>query len=101
MPGPDFKTFKKAALKKPGVKQQYDALGPFHEIRSKLIALRQQSGLTQEQLAAKLHTQKSNISRLESPNSRISPKLSTPMDYAAAMGCTMVVDFVPAKTPSV
>jgi transcriptional regulator with XRE-family HTH domain len=34
----------------------------------------------------RLHTQKSNISRLENVNSKISPKLSTIEEYAKAVG---------------
>ncbi len=97
MARPTFKAFKKEAMKRPGVKEAYDALTPAYEIRSKLIALRQKAGLTQEQLAEKLRTNKSNISRMESINSSISPKLSTLADYAAAMGYRMKIDFVPVK----
>jgi ribosome-binding protein aMBF1 (putative translation factor) len=97
MPRPTLKAFKKAALKRPAVKEAYLALAPAYEFRSKLIALRQKAGLTQEQLAEKLRTKKSNISRLESANSTISPKLSTLADYAAAMGYKIEIDFVPVK----
>jgi DNA-binding XRE family transcriptional regulator len=97
MARPTLKSFKKEAMKRLGVKEAYDELAPAYEIRSKLIALRQKSGLTQEQLAEILHTNKSNISRLESLNSGISPKLSTLVDYAAAMGYTMKIEFVPVK----
>ena len=61
-----LKSFKKEAFKRKGVKEQYNELAPAYEIRKKLIALRQKAGLTQEQIAEKLHTNKSNISRLES-----------------------------------
>jgi transcriptional regulator with XRE-family HTH domain len=68
------------------VKDQYEDPAPAYEIRKKLIALRQEAGLTQEDVAEKLNTKKSNISRLESVNSEISPKLSTLTDYAEAVG---------------
>ena len=97
MARPTLKAFKKVALKKPAVKAAYLALAPAYEFRSKLIALRQQAGLTQQQLAEKLHTKKSNISRLESANSTISPKLSTVAEYAAAVGYRMEIDFVRVK----
>lgn len=97
MARPSLKTFKKAAFKKPGVKEEYLALSPLYEIRKKLIAIRQAAGLTQEQLAERLHTNKSNISRLESVSSSISPKLSTLVDYAAAVGYRLQVDFVPER----
>jgi len=94
-----LKSFKKEAFKKSGVKEQYEALSPAYEIRKKLIALRQQAGLTQEQIADKLHTKKSNISRLESVDSNISPKLSTLTDYAEAIGYQLKIDFVPKQRP--
>ena len=64
----------------------------------KLIGLRKQAGLTQEELAKRLHTQKSNISRLENVHSKISPKLSTIEEYAKAVGFKLELDFVPQKT---
>ena len=93
---PTFKSFKEEALKKRGVKAAYEELAPAYEIRKKLIALRKEAGLTQEQLAEKLHTSKGNISRLESVESDISPKLSTITDYAEAIGYKLKIDFVPA-----
>jgi ribosome-binding protein aMBF1 (putative translation factor) len=95
MSRPTLKTFKKEALKKKRVKDQYEDLTPAYEIRKKLIALRQEAGLTQEEIAVKLKTKKSNISRLESVNSDISPKLSTLTEYAEAIGYKLKIDFVP------
>lgn len=97
MSRPTLKSFKKQALKRKGVKVQYDALSPAYEIRKKLIALRQAAGFTQEQVAEKLHTNKSNISRLESVESDISPKLSTLTDYAEAIGYKLRIDFEPKR----
>ncbi len=65
--------------------------------KSSLPCVRQKAGYTQEQVAEKLHTSKSNISRLESVNSNISPRLSTITDYAEAMGYKLKIDFVPSK----
>jgi DNA-binding XRE family transcriptional regulator len=95
MSRPTLKSFKREAFKKKGVKGQYEELAPAYEIRKKLIALRQEAGLTQEEVAEKLNTKKSNISRLESVNSEISPKLSTLTDYAEAVGYKLKIDFVP------
>ena len=97
MARPTFKSFKTEAFKKKGVKEEYVELTPAYEVRKKLIALRQKAGYTQEQIAEKLHTSKSNISRLESVNSNISPKLSTITDYAEAMGYRLKIDFVPSR----
>ena len=74
---PTFSEFKKKALSNPAVNDEYQALAPAYELRKKLIALRKRAGLTQEELAHLLHTQKSNISRLENAATSNSPKLST------------------------
>ena len=89
--------FKKKALSKSSVKKEYDALSPAYALRKKLIALRQKAGLTQEQIATVLHTQKSNISRLENATSTNSPKLSTIEQYADAVGYDIKISFVPKK----
>ena len=94
MTRPTLKSFKDEALKRDGVKKAYEELSPAYEIRKKLIALRLEAGLTQEQIAEMLHTKKSNISRLESINSSISPKLSTLTDYAAVVGYKLKIEFV-------
>ncbi|MEX0951011.1 MAG: helix-turn-helix transcriptional regulator [Gammaproteobacteria bacterium] len=99
MTRPALKSFKKSALKQAGVKKAYDDLAPAYEIRKKLISLRHEAGLTQAQVAQKLHTNKSNISRLESVDSDISPKLSTLADYAAAIGYKLKIDFIPDRQP--
>jgi len=92
---PTFEAFKEEALKREDVRKEYDALSPAYEVRKQLIALRQKSGFTQEQIAALLKTRKSNISRLESVGSSISPKLSTLTEYAAALGYKLKIEFVP------
>ncbi|PCJ22617.1 MAG: transcriptional regulator [SAR86 cluster bacterium] len=97
MSRPTLKSFKKEAFKRKGVKEQYEALTPAYEVRKKLIASRQEAGFTQEQVAKKLHTNKSNISRLESVESKISPKLSTLIAYAEAIGYQLQIDFVPKQ----
>jgi transcriptional regulator with XRE-family HTH domain len=97
MSRPTLESFKKKALKKPVVRENYEELAPAYELRRKLVALRRDAGLTQEQIAEKLHTKKSNISRLESVTSKISPKLSTIADYAEAVGYDVKIDFVPKE----
>ena len=92
---PTFKEFKKKALADPEVKAEYDRLGPAYEMKRQMIAMRKAAGLTQEQMAELLGTKKSNISRLESVSSDISPKLSTVTEYARVLGYTVKVEFEP------
>ncbi|WOG25911.1 helix-turn-helix transcriptional regulator [Endozoicomonas sp. 8E] len=95
MTRPTFSNFKKKALDNPKVRAEYEELELAYELRKQLIALRKEAGLTQEELAEILHTQKSNISRLENVNSKTSPKLSTIEDYAKAIGYKVKISFVP------
>ena len=95
MARPTLKSFKTKALKNPEVRENYEEMAPAYDLRRKLVALRQDAGLTQEQIAELLCTRKSNISRLESVNSKISPKLSTITEYAKAVGYEIKIDFVP------
>jgi DNA-binding XRE family transcriptional regulator len=95
MTRPSFEAFKKEALTQPGVKADYERLAPAYDLRRKLIAIRLAAGFTQEQMAEALKTQKSNISRLENLNSKISPTLSTIERYANAAGYRLEINFVP------
>ena len=95
MTRPSFEDFKKEALTQPGVKDDYERLAPAFELRKKLIEIRLAAGFTQEQMADALKTQKSNISRLENANSKISPTLLTIERYASAVGYRLEINFVP------
>ena len=46
-------------------------------------------------MAELLNTKKSNISRLESVSSEVSPRLSTVEEYARVLGYRLKVDFEP------
>ena len=95
MSRPTFSEFKRKALADPEVRQEYEQQELAYELRRNLIALRKEAGLTQEEVAELLHTQKSNISRLENVNSKVSPKLSTIEDYAKAIGYKVKISFEP------
>lgn len=92
---PAIKHFREKALNKPEVKAEYDSLSSVFEMKRRMIALRKAAGLTQEQMAALLGTKKSNISRLESVSSGISPRLSTLEEYARILGYSVEVEFKP------
>ena len=98
MTRPTFAEFRKKALANSEVKKEYEALSLAYKLRKELINLRQKAGLTQEELAEILHTQKSNISRLENVNSSSSPRLSTIEEYADAVGYKVEINFVPIQT---
>ncbi len=83
---PTFADFKQKALQNKEVQKEYDALSPLFAIKKQFVASRIARGMTQEEIARKIHTSKSNISRLESLNNTYTPNLSTLMKYAEALG---------------
>lgn len=94
---PSIEKLRQKALQKPEVKEEYDALAPVFNMKRKMIAMRKQAGLTQEQMAERLGTKKSNISRLESIGSDVSPRFSTLEQYARALGYSIKVEFEPSS----
>lgn len=64
----DFNTYKKQVLKNKGLKTEYDRIQPEFELINALIEARKSKNLTQAQLAKKIGTKQSVISRLEIGN---------------------------------
>ncbi|TSC76708.1 MAG: XRE family transcriptional regulator [Parcubacteria group bacterium Gr01-1014_33] len=61
-----YNQFKIHLLKNKNIKEEYEALKPEFEIIALLIKKRFQKGFTQQELAKKMGTKQSAISRLES-----------------------------------
>jgi DNA-binding XRE family transcriptional regulator len=95
MARPTYKDFKEKALRDTEIKAEYDALEPVYELRKKLIEMRTRKGLTQAELAKIMHTQKSNISRLECGENISFPTLDTINKYARALGYKVNIEFNP------
>lgn len=87
-----FKDFKKKALENPEVRKEYDALQDEFNLIDQLVTMRTSAGLTQEEVANKLGTNKSNISRLE--RGKGNPSWSTLNKYAAACGFRVKLEAV-------
>ncbi|RKT98877.1 transcriptional regulator [Burkholderia sp. Nafp2/4-1b] len=75
--------------------QAYDALEEEYTALNALLEARRQAGLTQAQVADKMGTTPSAISRLEASLSseKHSPSFSTLRKYAAACGKKLVISF--------
>lgn len=87
----DWERHKKKLLKNPEFKKLYEETRPEFEIARAVIRARINSGLTQKQLADRLHTKQSVISRVERANTL--PSLSFLKRLAAALNTTLQVQF--------
>lgn len=74
---------KNKAFKNPKVKAEYDLLESEFALIDALLSMRKKSGLTQEEIAQRMGTQKGNISRLEKGGN---PSWQTIQNYAHACG---------------
>ena len=87
----NLQELKQRALRNPDVKREYEALAEEFELIDKLLSMRTAAGLTLEELARRMGTQKSNICRLEKGNANPSWKMLK--KYAHACGFKISVDF--------
>lgn len=85
----DFEVWEKEVLKDPEFKEEYDKLQP----QFALIRARIEKRLTQEQLAKKIGTKQSVISRLES--GRANPSIGFLKKLAQALNSHLEIKFVP------
>jgi DNA-binding XRE family transcriptional regulator len=91
----DLATLKKRLLADPDTQAEYEAQAPEFAVARELIAARVRAGLTQEQVAERMHTAQSTIARMES--GRTLPSLRTLSRYAEATGSRAVVRLEAAK----
>jgi DNA-binding XRE family transcriptional regulator len=84
---------KKRALKNADVRKEYEALAEEFAIINQLLKMRNAAGLTQEELALRMGTQKSNICRLEKGNTN--PSWATLKNYAKACGFDIHIESHP------
>lgn len=87
----DFEKLKKKLLKNPEFKKLHEDSRIEYQIARAIIRARIDKGLTQKQLADKLHTRQSVISRVEGANTTAS--ISFLKRLAAALNTTLQVQF--------
>lgn len=85
----NFDEFLKELLKDPKIKAGYDALEPEYKLIEQVIANRLKKGYSQAQLAAKINTKQSAISRLESGG--YNPSLEFLNKVSKALGCKLTI----------
>jgi len=87
----NIQNLKNKAFQNPEVQAEYDQLQPEFALIDALLTMRKQAGLTQDEIAHKMGTQKSNISRLEKGGSN--PSWKTLQNYAHACGFEISMKF--------
>ncbi len=90
--GRKFKDLLREELKDPEIREEYESLGEEFELADKIIELRKKAGLTQEELAKRVHTSQPSIARLESGSYR-NVSLSFLRRVGKALGVEPHVDF--------
>ena len=87
---PSFDDHLKEALKDPEFRREYEALEPEFALYEMLIEARMKKGFTQEQLAKKMGTKQSAISRFES--GRVSPRWDFILKLTQALGARIKIE---------
>ena len=85
-------------LRDPGFAKRFARAGEAWDVALQLAALREQAGLSQQELAALLHTSQQQISRLESPGYE-GHSLSMLRRVAAALKARVRVVIEPESEP--
>ena len=88
-PGAKFSDVKELLMKDDEFKAEYEKLKPRYDVISQIIEARTQNGVTQEELALRVGTQRSNISRLESGT--YNPSLDFLVKVAHSLGKEMEI----------
>ena len=91
----NHKAFVKKASRKKGFREAYNALEPEYALAHQMLQARTRVGMTQEDVAQRMGTTKSAVSRLESAKKH-APSLATLQKYASALGCRLELRLVKA-----
>ena len=92
----DHDAFLAKARSRKGFAEAYDALELEYGVVTQLLKARTRAGLTQDDVAERMGTTKSAVSRLEG-SGKHAPSLATLRKYAQAVGCELQVRLVPQK----
>jgi transcriptional regulator with XRE-family HTH domain len=92
----NFDLYLEEQLKDPGFAGRFEKAGEAWEVALQIAALREKAGLSQKDLARKLHTSQQNISRLESPAYE-GHSLSMLRRVADLLGATVRVTIAPKE----
>jgi len=89
----DFKTLRDRWLKDPEVRKEYDTMKAEFQLAEEIIKARAKAKMTQAELARRIGTKSTAISRLESPNYG-KASISMLKKVARALGCELEIRLV-------
>ena len=92
----NFDRYLEEQLQDPAFAARFEQSGEAWDVAMQIVALRQQAGLSQKELAALLRTSQQQISRLESPGYE-GHSLSTLRRVATALHARVRIVFEPIK----
>lgn len=82
--------------KDPSYREAYDALEEEFALAAAIVEARGRAGLTQAEVAQRMHTTQSNIARMEA--GRTTPSTRTLERFAQAIGAKLKISFEPVRT---
>ncbi len=97
-----YEKFKKEALEDPEFRKSYDELEEEFNLAMELIKARKRVHKSQQEVANHMHTSQAMIARIESGagQKKHSPSIKTLRRYAKAVGCKVLIKFVPENKGS-
>ena len=90
-----LKTLHEKWSKDPAYLEAYDDLEEEFALAAAIVEARGKAGLTQEEVAQRMHTTQSNIARLEA--GRTTPSTRTLEKFAEAVGARLKITFEPIR----
>ncbi len=90
-----FDDFLNEQLNDAEIRTEYEALQAEHDLIQVIIDARQESGITQKELAKRTGIAQGDISKLERGN--VNPSIRTLQRLARGMGKVLKIEFIPEK----
>lgn len=91
----DFEDWEKESLKDPEIRAEYERQQPEFALIQAMLDARMKKGITQKEIAKRMNTKQSVISRLETGNAN--PSVAFLKKLAAALNTTLEINFIPRK----
>lgn len=91
----DFEVWERESLKDPEIKAEYEKQQPEFALIQAMLDARIEKGITQKEIARRMKTKQSVISRLETGNAN--PSVAFLKKLASALNTNLEIHFTPKK----